>query len=71
MTPINHKGVNDMLPISYNKRRRSKTFLSPNSMTPIAPSSHFDYTEYKAELDRRKHFGEPKEREESEKTENE
>lgn len=49
-----------MLPIQYSKRTRSKVYLHPNSMTPIRPSSHFDYTEYKAELDRRRAFGELK-----------
>ncbi len=53
-----------MLPIHYGKRIKRKTYLHPNSMTPILPDSHLDYTEYKAELDRRKHFGEIRETDE-------
>lgn len=46
--------------IHYGKRTRSKTRLHTGTMTPVQRDSHFDYTEYKAEQDRRVHFGELK-----------
>lgn len=58
------------VPIRYNQKKRSKTFLNPNGMTAIRPNSHFDYTEQRAEQDRRLHFGEAK-RDESETKEGE
>ena len=48
------------LQFHYSQRRRSSYMLHTGSMKPIKCDSHFDYTDYKAEIDRRNTFGEVK-----------
>lgn len=48
------------LQFHYSKRQRSSYTLHSGSMKPIKSDSHFDYTEYKAEIDRRNILGEVK-----------